>query len=263
RATQDVSGFLFFGATVLFAGIAVAQTPTSTPAASSTSPEVLKWLHAVDESREAFPEARIAARATQIENGATKGSADFDVYVKGRDKALIVFRGGKNDGRKALTLGEKMWLIVPGAEHPVPITPNQRLMGGASFGDVARLRFAEDFDGALRPGTETVGDRVCRVIDLTAKSPKAPFPKVTLWIDAEGATLPRKLRFYLPSGKEAREVLFTRFRKVQGKNAVAEMEIRDLLGPQSGSLTRLEYLDIRPAKIDDKVFTPEGAKALS
>jgi hypothetical protein len=248
---------------LLIASAVAAQTPAPTAAEAKNSPEVEAWLRAADQSREAFPEVKIAARATQIENGAPAGAADFDIYVKGRDKVLIVFRGGKNDGRKALTLGEKMWLIVPGAEHPVPITPNQRLMGGASFGDVARLRLADDFDAVLRPGTEKVGDRLCRVLDLTARSPKAPFPKVTLWIDAEGEVLPRKLLFHLPSGKEAREVRFTKFTKVQGRTAVAEMEIHDLLGPKSGTLTRLEYLKIQPAQIDDKVFTPEGAKALS
>jgi hypothetical protein len=259
-----MSRLLVFATLLLAAEAAWAQTtPAPGAAASSTSPQVRAWLEAVDSSREAFPEVKIAARATQIENGAPAGTADFDIYVKGRDRVLIVFRGGRNDGRKALTLGEKMWLIVPGAEHPVPITANQRLMGGASFGDVARLRFADDFDAAVRPGTEKVGGRVCRVLDLTARSPKAPFPKVTLWIDAEGETLPRKVLFRLPSGKDAREVTFTKFTKVQGKTAVAEMEIRDLLGPQSGTLTRLEYLKIQPAKIEDKVFTPEGAKAMS
>jgi len=253
-------------AALLLGAVAAAQTPGPTPSAAPaapTSPEVLKWLRAVDDAREAFPEAKIRARATQIENGAAAGSAEFDIYVKGRDKVLIIFRGGKNDGRKALTLGDKMWLIVPGAEHPVPITANQRLMGGASFGDVARLRFSDDFDAVARPETERVGDRVCRVVDLTAKSPKAPFPRVVLWIDAEGEPLPRKVLFRLPSGKDAREVLFTRFVKVQGRTAVAEMEIRDLLGPKSGALTRLEYVTIQPAKIDDKVFTPEGAREMS
>lgn len=250
-------------ASILLAGASAAQAPPSAAAESKTPPEVQQWLRSVDDSREAFPEAKISARATQIEGGKAAGSADFDIYVKGRDRVLIVFRGGKNDGRKALTLGDRMWLIVPGAEHPVPITANQRLMGGASFGDVARLRFAEDFDATVRPGTEKIGERVCRVLDLTARSPKAPFPKVVLWIDAEGEVLPRKLLFRLPSGKEAREVLFTKFTKVQGRTAVAEMEIRDLLGPQSGTLTRLEYRTIQPAKIDDKVFTPEGAKAVS
>jgi outer membrane lipoprotein-sorting protein len=244
----------------LAAALAVAENPTPAPAPAPS--DVQGWLRAVDDARNAFGEAKLAARASQLENGKATGSADFDVYVKGRDRVLIVFRGGKNEGRKALTVGERMWLIVPGAEHPVPITANQRLMGGASFGDIARIRFAEDFTAVLRPERETVDGRVCAVLDLTAVSPKAPYPKVRLWIDAEGERLPRKLLFFLPSGKEAREVRFTKFRKVQGKMAVAEMEIRDLLGPNANVVTRLEYLEIQPAKIDDKIFTPEGARAM-
>src|SRR5438093_10307342 len=122
--------------------------------AAASTQEVQSWLKAVDDARNAFGEAKLSARASQVQDSKVTGSADFDIYVKGRDHALIVFRGGKNDGRKALTVGEKMWLIVPGAEQPVPITANQRLMGGASFGDVARMRFSEDFTAALRPGTE-------------------------------------------------------------------------------------------------------------
>ena len=249
---------LSVAALILAAGPAAAQSPTPAPAPA----DVQAWLRAVDDARNAFGEAKIGARATQLEDGKVASSVDFDVYVKGRDRVLIVFRGGKNEGRKALTVGEKMWLIVPGAEHPVPVTANQRLMGGASFGDVARIRFADDFTAVLRPETETVDDHLCAVLDLTAVSPKAPYPRVRLWIDAQGERLPRKLLFFLPSGKEAREVRFTKFRKVQGKMAVAEMEIRDLLGPNANAVTRLEYLEILPAKIDDKVFTTDGARAM-
>jgi len=248
---------LFLGAALVAARLALAAPPQPTPA------DVQAWLKAVDDARNAFGEAFVKARATQFEQGAPTGSADFDIYVKGRDKALIIFRGGKNDGRKALTVGEKMWLLVPGTQNPVPITPNQRLLGGASFGDVARIRFAEDFQAQLRPGTESVGGRECYVLDLTANSPKAPFPKVTLWIDAEGPRLPRKLVFVLPSGKPARQVLFTQFRKVEGKTCVSEMEVQDLVGPQTKATTKIEYLEIKPAQIDDTIFTPEGARAFS
>ncbi len=165
-----------------------------------TPEDVQKWLKDVDSARSAFGEAKLRARASQFEDGRQLGTADFDIYVKGRERALIVFRGGKNDGRKALTVGPKMWLIVPGAEHPVPITQNQRIMGGASFADVASIRFAEDFEPALRPGTDKVGDRVCRVIDLTAKAPTAIYPRATLWLDAEGERLPAKARLLLHVG---------------------------------------------------------------
>jgi hypothetical protein len=40
------------------------------------------------------------------------------------------------------------------------------------------------------------------------------------------------------------------------------MEIRDLLSKDTRAVTRLEYLDYKPAKLDDALFTPEGARGL-
>ena len=64
-------------------------------AAEPSASDVQAWLAAVDSARNAFGEAKIRARATQVEDGKTAGSADFDIYVKGRDRALIVFRGAR------------------------------------------------------------------------------------------------------------------------------------------------------------------------
>lgn len=230
-------------------------------AGAVTAPEIQTWLEAVDASRNAFAEAVISARATQIVNGKTNGSADFDIYTKGPEHGLIVFRGGKNSGRKVLTVGDRMWLIVPGATRPVPITANQRLMGGASMGDVARLRFSRDFTATVRPGVEEVNGRPCRVLELTAKSPRAPYPRVLLWYD-EAARLPARVSFFLPSGKEAKQVTFTKFSRSGGKPIVSEMEVRDLLSSDSRAITRVEYLSYKPAKLDDAIFTVEGARGL-
>lgn len=240
-------------ATALLLAASLVTTPGSA--------EVQKWLADVDATRNAFPEAVIRARATQVLDGRDQGSAEFEIYAKGRDRALIVFRDPKNSGRRVLTVGQRMWLIVPGATNPVPITPNQRLLGGASFGDVAKLRFAEDFTATVREGPETVAGRACRVLDLAAKDPRAPYPKVVLWVDPE-ERLARKVLFFLPSGKEAKQAFFTKFSKVAGKTIISEMEIQELLGRESRTVTRLEYLDYRPARIDDVIFTPDGAKGL-
>ena len=230
-------------------------------AAAASPPSAQEWLEAADASRNAFEEAIISARASQVLRGQVTGSADFDIYTKGRDKGLIIFKGGKNSDRKVLTSGDRMWLLVPGATHPVPITPNQRLLGGASMADVARLRFAEDYTATVRPASETVNGKTCKVLDLTAKSNKAAYPKVVLWMD-EAQKLPARVLFSLASGREAKEVTFTKFGTMSGKTVVAEMEIKDLLASESGSITRLEYRDFRPAKLDDKIFTPEGAQGL-
>ena len=234
----------------------------TTFAAAQTPAEVHSWLEEVDARRNAFEEAVISARATQLTGGQAQGSADFDIYTKGRDRGLILFRGGKNSGRKVLTVGNRMWLLVPGASNPLPITANQRLMGGASMGDVARLRFAEDYDAVARPAAETLNGKPARVLDLTAKSPRAEYPKVTLWYDP-AVKLPAKVVFILPSGRQAKEVVFSKFASSRGKTIVSEMEIRDLLAGDGRTLTRLQYLDYRPAKLDDKIFTPQGAMGLS
>src|SRR5258708_33444984 len=99
-------------------------------ALASASPDVQSWLQAADATRNAFEEAVITARASQVVDGKVTGSADFEVYTKGRTRGLIVFRSGSGNGRKILTDGPRMGLIVPGASRPIPLTPNPRLLRG-------------------------------------------------------------------------------------------------------------------------------------
>ena len=245
------------------AALFLALTLVGLPALPQSSGDLTGLLAAVDATRNAFDEAIISARATQVTNGKEASSADFDVYVKGRDRGLIVFRGGRNGGRKVLTNGDRMWLLVPGSTHPVPITANQRLLGGASFGDVARLRFSEDYTAKATGENETIGGKACRVLELTAKSTRVTFPRVLLSVNEREKT-PCRVRFFLASGKEARAVTFTRFSQLADKTVVAEMEVRELLGSASASgvVTRLEYRDYRKARLDARIFTPEGARGL-
>ena len=227
----------------------------------AAAPDVSQWLQIADATRNAFDEAVITARATQVTDGKAGSSTDFEVYTKGRDRGVIVFRSGGTKGRKVLTDGPKMWILVPGATRPIPVTPNQRLLGGASMADVASLRFSVDYTATLKPETENVGGKPCRVLELKAKSPTAPYPRVLLWWN-EAEKLPLKVLFHLPSGKEAKEITFTKFSTKAGRTIVSEMEIRDLLARDPKTVTRLEYLDYRPGKLDDKLFTPEGARGL-
>jgi hypothetical protein len=57
-------------------------------------------------------------------------------------------------------------------------------------------------------------------------------------------------------------VTFTKFRRQAGRTVVAEMEVRELFGSASRAVTRLEYRDYRVAKLDSRIFTPEGARGL-
>ena len=215
-------------------------------------------LRLADRPKDSFPEAVIRVKASVVENGREGAPTEFDLYKKGEDRTLAVFRTGTQKGRKVLTSGEKFWLIVPGSARAIPVSPSQRLLGGASMGDVARLRFAEDFDAALADAPEPVDGFECDVLRLTSRRPGASYGSGTLWMDRREHLI-RKAVLNLVSGKPAKEVLFEKYGSEGGRPVVLRMRIRDLLSTRTRLETVLEYPSYRKAELPDSLFTPEGA----
>jgi hypothetical protein len=219
-------------------------------------------LRKADASRDAFSEGVIRLRVVVNERGKTPIVNLLQLFVKGNDRSLLVFRDGKQQGRKILTLGDRVFLIVPGASRPIPVSKTQRLMGTASFGDVARVRLNEDYDATLRPGEERIagsrGEAACRVLDLVAKRPGAAYPAAVLWIGQDDG-LARRLRLSLASGKQAKEVLFTSY---DSEDRIAAMEIRDLLTGGGANVTKVAFESYEKRPLDPAMFDPEGARAV-
>jgi hypothetical protein len=46
-------------------------------------------------------------------------------------------------------LGDDFWLLLPGSQRPLRITPSQKLLGDASTGDIATMRWADDYSGSV------------------------------------------------------------------------------------------------------------------
>jgi hypothetical protein len=219
-------------------------------------------LRKADAPHEAFREGVIRLRVQVVESGKPPVDTVMDLFVKGTEQSLCVFREGKQKGRRILTVGDKVWLIVPTASKPVPVSKSQRLLGAASFGDVARIRFADEYAATLRPELEPVreggGETPCHVLDLKAQEKGAAYPTGVLWTgEADG--LARRLRLFLGSGKEAKEVSFTRY---DDKGRVGTMKIRDLLTAKGGNATILTFVGYEARPIDPSVFDPEGARAV-
>jgi len=233
----------FIAVAIGWSVVALAETPA----------ELLKLA---DRPKDAFAEAVIHARITVTESGKTTSPAEFELYKKGDDRGLVVFTAGKQKGRKILTVRDRVWLIVPGSSHAIAVTPNQRLMGGASLADVSKLRFSQEFDAAAAGPPETIDGRECDALKLTPKSAKSSYGGGSLWIDRKDH-LARKAVVALVSGKPAKEIAFDRYGRQAGKTVLESMTIKDLLG--GASTTRIEYTNYRAAKIDDKLLTPEGA----
>ena len=142
--------------------------------------DAAELLKKADAPHEAFSEGVIRLRVVVNEKDKKPALAALQLFVKGTDKSLLVFREGKQEGRKILTQGDRVFLLVPGGTRPIAVSKTQRLLGAAAFGDIARMRFAEEYDGKLRPEEEKVadldGETACRVLDLVAKRKGAGYP---------------------------------------------------------------------------------------
>jgi hypothetical protein len=229
-------------------------------ASAPSDPEAM--LERADAPHDAFPEGVIKLRVVVDEKGKSPVSNLMDLFVKGKETSLCVFREGKQQGRKILTVGDRVWLIVPGATRPVPVSKTQRLMGAASFGDIARLRFADEYEAAVRPNDDIVasprGDVPCRVLDLAARGKGAAYPTAVLWTGRDDG-LARRLVLTLASGKAAKEV---RFLAYGADLRLRAMEIRDLLASGGDNRTTLTFEGYEPRALDPATFTPDGARAI-
>ena len=134
----------------------------------------------------------------------------------------------KEMGRAVLLKGDQMWLLLPGTKRPVQVTPQQRLMGPAAGGDVARTRFREDYTVETL-AEERLDGRDCWRLELVAKRPALSARKVLLWVAKEG-TLPLKAEFRLASGKVQRTALFGAPVQSQGQSVLSKLVIEEPSG---------------------------------
>ena len=168
------------------------------PALAQTGEEILAR---VDRLRHPWPAFTVELTLTD-----GKASQRWRVAARENGDARLDGLSDKEKGRAVLMLGDQMWLLLPGSKRPVKVTPQQRLLGAAAGGDVARTRFRVDYSvEALRE--EDLDDRPCWVLDLQARTPAISARQVRLWV-ARDRLLPLKAEFRLASGKLARTALF-------------------------------------------------------
>jgi hypothetical protein len=234
-------------------------------AAADTTPAREVDAHALlvraDAPRQQFLNARISVRATLSRGDKPESVSHLELHIGDEDHQLVLFKDSKAKGRKFLLRGDKSWLLVPGSKHPVAISANQRMLGNISFADLARINLATDYSGRVRPDLEPCptldgpGSAVCRVVDISANTRRAPYASGTLWIDGRGLAV--HTVFALASGKPARAVDHG---YVQHGAAwiLKRTVIKDLLSGED-SITALDYLDHQPARYSEATFDPDYA----
>jgi hypothetical protein len=196
------------------------------------SPEAL--LAKVDRLRHPWPSFSVEV---QLEDG--KSSQRWKVLARANGDARVEGLSEKEKGRTVLLLGEQMWLLLPNARRPLKVTPQQRLLGPAAGGDIARSRFAEDYAVAGNQAETVEGVETTR-LDLAAKRPSTSYRSARLWVAADGT--PLRAEFALPSGKAAKAVRFDGTGSAQGVRVLKGMVVED----PGGASTRIGFSHFCP-----------------
>lgn len=158
-------------------------------------------------------------------------------------------------GKLMLKSGLDLWFYDPSTQASVRLSPQQRLLGQASNGDVVTVNFARDYKATLGADEEVQdGERKTRQshrLELAAASSDAAYGRIELWIE-RGTAAPIKGRFYAESGQLLKTVYYRRFKTELEADRPTEMVIIDGLNANSVTVMRLANYTAR--KIPDTWF---------
>jgi outer membrane lipoprotein-sorting protein len=178
----------------------------------------------------------------------TKTAQRWKVSARENGDARLDGLGDKEKGRAVLMLGDQMWLLLPGSKRPVKVTPQQRMLGPAAGGDVARTRFRKDYS-VQDLKEETLDERPCWRLELAARTPALSARTVRLWV-AKDRMLPVKAEFHLASGKVARTALFGPPVQALGQQVLSWMELVE----PSGAKVEISFGGWSKGGVDAELF---------
>ena len=204
-------------------------------------------LMKLDQLRIGLDQARVLSRVELYKDGALKSSREYLVYVGSDRKSLALFQSPEEKGQKVLMLDDQFWIFMPRSKRPIRITPMQKLLGEASAGDIASLRWHEDYQG----DEVLLTDRGLEA-DFLAARKGLSYARVHLLADPQTLE-PISAQLYLNSGKLAKTALFE-IETRDGQRFIQAMELRDQI--QVKQKTRIIYLSAEAMVIPEKWFNP-------
>lgn len=235
------------------------------PVGASTDAQAL--LAASDAIRNPSQPFKVTVTLSEFEKGQQVDSTTLTSYARtlengGQFATLVRFvEPARDAGKLMLKNGKDLWFYDPSTKSSVRISPQQRLMGEASNGDVITVNFARDYKATV-DSEEVVKDgerkdRKSFKLQLTAGTDDATYSAIELWVDAENRR-PIKARFLSDSGRLLKTAYYRRFQSQLGAERPTETVIIDGLNPQQVTLVRLSDYSARniPASWFQRDFLP-------
>jgi len=218
------------------------------------APSAEEILVASDSIRNPGKPFSVTVTLTEFLNGKQVDTSTLTSYsrtqqVGGQFSSLIRFvLPSRDTGKLMLKNGNDMWFYDPTNKATVRLSPQQRLLGQASNGDVATVNLAKDYKAQLLATEEVMdGERRSRKaykLGLSAVTPDVTYASIEMWVDVEN-NRPLKGRFFAESNRLLKTVYYRRFQSQLGAERPTESVIIDGLNPQAVTLMRFSDYSAR------------------
>ncbi len=157
-------------------------------------------------------------------------------------------------GQKMLMIDRNMWFVKPGLSKAVPISPRQKLLGGAANGDIASTNYAGDYR-IVHAADDTINGEACHLFDLNAVDKKVTYDRIKYWISKE-RLVGVKAEFYTVSGKMFKTAMFEYENSITVDGAlrpfISRMVITNAIVKED--VTTMNFLKVSFKKIPDAMF---------
>lgn len=219
-------------------------------APAHAAPEAQEILAASDAVRNPSRSFAVTVTLLEYRNSRQTDNSTLQVYSKadpsgGQYRSLIRFVAPQRDANKLmLKNGNDLWFYDPASQASIRLSPQQRVLGQASNGDVVTVNLAKDYKAELL-GEEDLadGERVMRrshKLGLSATAPDVTYHRVEMWVDTTSSR-PIKARFFAESGHLLKTAFYRKYQPQLGRDRPTEVVIIDGLDP--AWVTVMRYSD--------------------
>lgn len=176
--------------------------------------------------------------------------------TKADARSLVRFIYPPRDrGKMLLSDWYALWFYTPELRRPIPVSPQQRLVGQISNGDVIVTNFEYAYRATLQ-GEVPCGEKICYSLELERKSEEVTWPKVIYYVEKAGDNRPYKAAYYSLDNQLFKEVSYHDFRMVLGKMRPTKIVVQDTRHGKNYSV--MEYSDVRLESLPESYFTRES-----
>ncbi|WP_019451096.1 outer membrane lipoprotein-sorting protein [Cupriavidus sp. BIS7] len=251
------------GGVAAFTGCVLLTVPLQSFAADA-SPDVARmteWLRQADMARGGHANLTWDV-AVHSEEPSGITDTRYTVKVRDGDALIRTTEPRRYQGERILIASQAMWYTKPGLRRPISVSPQQRLVGEASNGDIAATQYARDYTPEYG-GEVTLDGRDCHKLVLKATHGAVTYAGIVYYLDKR-TLLGVRADFMTASGDVFKTATFEYGNTVarDGKRLpfVSAMSIVNAAFPERFS--RLIYTGVSEAAHPASVFSRDQLTAM-